>query len=291
MIIVTGASGQLGTKVMHELLRRVPANRLVAAVRSPDKASHLVELGVTVRHCDYDQPQTLETAFAGAGRILLISTNDFPRSIDQHTAVIDAARTVGVNLLAYTSLAHADSSTLKVAIPHRSTEPIIRESGIPFTLLRNNLYTEHFQPAIRQAARTGVLIGSTGEGKIASATRDDYAAAAAEVLVGDGHENKTYELNGQIAWTFRELASRITDLTGNIIEYQPVPRHKHFELLVSSGIPAPVAEIFVDTYEGIANGQLGDVTADLAHLIGRPINPLNHTITSILGADPAGSYP
>ena len=135
MIIVTGATGQLGTKVMHELLQRVPASDLVAAVRSPEKASNLVALGVTIRHCDYDKSETIASAFVDADRVLLISSNDFARSVDQHTAVIDTARDAGVELLAYTSLAHADTSTLRVAAPHKYTEPIIRESGVPFTLL------------------------------------------------------------------------------------------------------------------------------------------------------------
>jgi NAD(P)H dehydrogenase (quinone) len=289
MIVVTGASGQLGRQVIHELLRRVPANRLVAAVRHTEKASNLAELGVTIRHCDYDQPETLASTFFDAQRILLISSNDFIRSVEQHAAVVDAARGVGVELLAYTSLAHADISTLKVAIPHKYTEPIIRESGVPYTLLRNNLYTEHFSRAIRQAVGTGSLIGSVGDGRIASATRADYAAAAAEVLVGKGHENKIYELSGQLSWTFTDLASELTEVTGMAIEFQRLSRHDHLEVLVSLGIPGPVAEVFVDTYEGITNGQLSDITEDLARLIGRRSTSLTQIVRSVLSADPAGS--
>jgi NAD(P)H dehydrogenase (quinone) len=288
MIIVTGASGQLGTQVMHELLRRVPANRLVAAVRSPERVSNLAQLGVTIRRCDYDQPETIASVLADAERVLLISSNDFVRSVDQHSAVVDAAQRAGVKLLAYTSLAHADTSTLKAAIPHKYTEPIIRESGVPFTLLRNNLYTEHFASAIRQAAETGILVGSTGDGRIASATRADYAAAAAEVLVSEGHENKLYELSGEVAWSLKDLAAELSGASGKAVDYRQLSRHDHFDLLVTSGLPAPVAEVFVDTYEGISNGQLGEISLDLVRLIGRSSTSLTQTITSVLDADRAG---
>jgi NAD(P)H dehydrogenase (quinone) len=283
MIVVTGASGRLGTEVMHELLRRVPASQLVAAVRHPDKADDLAGLGVTVRHCDYDLPETLAATFVDAERVLLISSNDFLRSVEQHTAVVKAVRAADVELLAYTSLAHADTSTLQVAIPHKHTEPIIRASGVPFTLLRNNLYTDHFSLAIAQALGTGVLVGSTGEGRIASATRADYGAAAAAVLFGSGHENTIYELGGQTAWTLEDLASELVKATGRTIDYRDVSRDDHLQLLVSSGIPAPVANVFVNTYEGIANGQLSEVSEDLPRLIGRPGTPLDQAIGSLLG--------
>ena len=274
---------------MHELLGRVPMSQLVAAVRDPEKQSDLANRGVSIRHCDYDLPKTLASAFADAEKVLLISGNNFARSVEQHRAVVDAARSAGVELLAYTSLAHANTSSLKVAVAHKYTEPIIRESGVPFTFLRNNLYTEHFAPAIRQAAATGILIGSAGDGQIASATRPDYAAAAAAVLTGEGHENMIYELSGQVAWTLEDLASEIGEVTGETINYTRLSRHDHFELLASSGLPAPVAEVFVDTYEGIANGQLADVSEELARLIGRPGTSLTQTIARVLNVNLTGS--
>ena len=260
-----------------------PTNELVAAVRSPEKGSNLAALGVTIRHCDYDKSETIASAFVDADRVLLISSNDFARSGDQHTAVIDAARDAGVELLAYTSLAHADTSTLRVAAPHKYTEFIIRESGLPFTVLRNNLYTEHFALAIRQAVGSDTLVGSAGAGRIASATRADYAAAA-QVLVGEGHENKTYELSGRTRglWKTSRPAHRNYRQDHRI----PTPLwDDHFEFLVSSGIPAPIAEVFVDTYEGIAYGELADTTADLPRLIGRPGTSLTQTIADVLEAD------
>ena len=282
MIIVTGATGQLGTKVMHELLQRVPASDLVAAVRSPEKASNLVALGVTVRHCDYDKSETIASAFVDADRVLLISSNDFARSVDQHTAVIDTARDAGVELLAYTSLAHADTSTLRVAAPHKYTEPIIRESGVPFTLLRNNLYTEHFAPAIRQADKSGSLVGSAGGGRIASADPRRLRHGRVQVLVGEGRG-----INFRLADRSRGLwkTSCLSSLKSPARPWNTDASGRTAQVLISSGIPAPIAEVFIDTYEGIANEELADITADLPRLIGRPGTSLTQTIADVLEAD------
>ena len=220
MIVVTGATGRLGQLVIDGLLQRVPPAQVVAAVRTPGKAAPLAARGVTVRRADYNEPDQLSAAFAGADRVLLISSNDPLQSVAQHTAVIEAARQAGVSLLAYTSLWHADSSTLLTAVPHRLTEPVIRDSGVPYTFLRNNLYTDHYALAIRQAVKSGVFVGSAGAGRVASATRTDYAAAAVAVLTGHGHENKVYELGGDAAWDYHELAAVLSKVTGHEIAYQ-----------------------------------------------------------------------
>jgi NAD(P)H dehydrogenase (quinone) len=199
MIVVTGATGQLGQLVIEGLLKRVPAAEITAAVRNPAKAAAFATRGVQVRTADYNEPETLSDAFEGADRVLLISSNDIRHSLPQHTAVVEAAQQAGVGLLAYTSLLHADTSPLMVALPHKQTEPVIRDSGVPFTFLRNNLYTDHYAQQIRQAVKSGTLVGSAGQGRVASATRADLAAAAVAVLTGDGHENKVYELSGDLA--------------------------------------------------------------------------------------------
>jgi NAD(P)H dehydrogenase (quinone) len=213
MIVVTGATGQLGQLVMDGLLRRVEPGQVVAAVRSPEKATALAARGVSVRRADYNEPEQLGAAFAGADRVLLISSNDPRQSVAQHTAVVGAAQRAGVGLLAYTSLWHADTSTMLTATSARLTEPVIRDSGLPYTFLRNNLYTEHYAPQIRQAVKSGIFVGSAGAGRVASATRADYAAAAVAVLTGEGHENKTYELGGDVAWSYAELAEVLSKVT------------------------------------------------------------------------------
>ena len=282
MIVVTGATGRLGQLVIDGLLQRVPAAQIIAAVRTPEKAAPLAARGVTVRRADYDEPGQLSAAFTGADRMLLISSNDPRRSVAQHTAVIEAARQAGVGQLAYTSLCHADTSTLLTAVPHRLTEPVIRDSGLVYTFLRNNLYTDHYALQIKQAAKSGVFIGSAGTGRVASATRADYATAAVAVLTGEGHENKTYELGGDVAWSYAELAEVLSKATGQEITYQAVSAAEHAELLVAAGIPRIAADLFTDTYAGIADGQLADATGQLSAVIGRPTTSLAAAVAAIL---------
>jgi NAD(P)H dehydrogenase (quinone) len=282
MIVVTGATGRLGQLVIDGLLERVPAEQVVAAVRTPAKAASLADRGVTVRAADYNEPGQLSAALAGADRVLLISSNDPRQSVAQHTAVVEAAEKAGVGLLAYTSLWHADTSTMLTAAPHRLTEPIIRESGVPYAFLRNNLYTEHYAPQIVQAVKSGVFVGSAGDGRVASATRADLAAAAVAVLTGDGHENKMYELGGDVAWSYAELAEVLSKATGQEIGYQSISPAQHRELLVAAGFPPVVADLFVDTYAGIAGGQLAGTPGDLRALIGRPTTPLADAVGAML---------
>jgi len=203
MIVVTGATGQLGQLVVEGLVRRVPAADIAVAVRNPAKAAGLAALGVQVRTADYNAPESLATAFADADRLLLISGSEVGRRVAQHAAAIDAARQAGVGHLVYTSLLHADTSTLGLAPEHLATEQAIRDSGLPSTLLRNGWYTENYTQAILLAAETGSFAGNAGYGAISSAARADYAEAAVAVLTGEGHQGRVYELAGDVAWTYR----------------------------------------------------------------------------------------
>jgi NAD(P)H dehydrogenase (quinone) len=284
MIVVTGATGQLGQLVTDGLLQRVPPEQIVAAVRTPAKAEPLAARGVTVRAADYNEPGQLSTAFTGADRVLLISSNDPRQSVVQHTAVVEAAREAGAGLLAYTSLWHADTSALLTAGPHRLTEPIIRDSGVPYTFLRNNLYTEHYAPQLRQAVTSGTFVGSAGTGRVASATRADYAAAAVAVLTGHGHENKVYELGGDVAWSYAELAAVLSTLTGHEVAYKSISPAEHHELLMAAGLPPLAADLFIDTYTGIANGELADTPGDLRALIGHPTTSLADAVAAMLSS-------
>ena len=185
MIAITGASGQLGRLVVKELLKSIPADTIVAAVRTPAKVEDLAALGVQVRQADYDQPATLDTAFAGVSKLLLISSSEVGQRTPQHTAVIDAARKAGVGFVAYTSILHADTTPLPLGLEHKQTEAILASSGIPHALLRNGWYTENYAAGIPAALQYGVVLGSAGDGRIASAARSDYAAAAAALMLGD----------------------------------------------------------------------------------------------------------
>ena len=210
MIVVTGASGQLGRLVIQSLLRKVPAGEIVAAVRDPKRVQDLAALGVQVRQADYNQPATLLSAFAGADKVLLISSSEIGQRVAQHAAVIAAAQQAKVKLLAYTSLLHADRSPLGLADEHRQTEALLQESGLPSVLLRNGWYTENYLASIPAALAHGVLLGSAGEGRIASATRADYAEAAATVLTLDAQAGRVYELAGDQAYTLSELAAELS---------------------------------------------------------------------------------
>jgi NAD(P)H dehydrogenase (quinone) len=275
MLTVTGATGKLGRLVIEGLLERVPADQIVAAVRNPEKATDFAERGVNVRLADYNEPHTLIPALEDTDRLLLISTNDPTHTLAQHTAVTDAAKQVGVGLLAYTSLVAPIG-------PYQSSEPIIRESGLPFTLLRNNQYAEHYAQFVKQALAIGVFVGSTGEGRVAAATRDDFAAAAVAVLTGEGHENKVYELNGDVAWSLPELVAEVSRATGKEIGYQNVSAEKHVEVLVTAGIPRPLANVWVAVYRAIAEGSFARTTPDLRDLIGRPTTTLAESVAAAI---------
>ena len=198
MIVITGATGQLGRLVISHLLKTTPSGQIVAAVRDPAKAADLQALGVHVRQADYNDPASLDTAFAGATKVLLISSNDIGNRTAQHQNVIDAAVRASAALLAYTSVLHADTSLLGLASEHRETEDAIRASGLTYTLLRNGWYLENYTAGLKGALEHGALSGAASDGKIAAAARDDYAQAAAVVLASGqqvAQDRKSTRLN------------------------------------------------------------------------------------------------
>jgi NAD(P)H dehydrogenase (quinone) len=283
MIAVTGATGQLGRLVIHELLKTQPANSIIAAVRSPEKAEDLADLGVVVRQADYDQPATLATAFNGAKKLLLISSSEIGKRAAQHSAVIDAANASGVTLIAYTSLLHADTSPLALAQEHVITEQKLAESGVPFVLLRNGWYTENYLASIPSALEHGAFIGAAGNGKIASAPRADYAAAAAAVMASPQDQaGKVYELAGDTAYTLAELAHYLSETTGNTIQYQNLPEAEFAKVLVGAGLPEGFANILADSDAGAATGALFDSSHQLSQLIGRNSKPMTESIKASL---------
>ncbi|MFD0272854.1 SDR family oxidoreductase [Kitasatospora sp. NPDC127111] len=286
MYVVTGATGQLGRLVVEGLLAKVPASEVAVAVRSAAKAADLAARGVTVREVDYDRPETLAGAFAAGDRVLLISGSEVGRRIPQHTAVVEAARAAGVALLAYTSAPGA--ATFRLADEHRATEAVIRESGLPFSFLRNGWYTENYLGDAAGTVARGVVVGSAGEGRIASAPRRDYADAAVAVLLaegdGSGHADTVYELSGDAAWSLPELAAELARASGKPVVHREVTPAEHREVLVGAGLPEGFAEILVDVDAGIARGELAGTPGDLARLIGRPTVPLAESVRAALGA-------
>lgn len=283
MIVVTGATGLLGCLVVTELLERgVPAQQIVAAVRTPEKAVGLAARGVLVREADYDRPETLATALAGADRLLLVSGNEIGRRVAQHGAVVDAAVAAGVRLIAYTSVLNAGTADFPLATEHRATEELIRSSGLRYALLRNGWYTENYTGNLTAALQHGAVLGSAGAGRVAAATRADYAAAAAAVLVGDGPDDATYELGGDEPFTLAELAAEVTRQSGTEVVYRDLPVGEYTEALVAAGLPEPYAAILAECDLGIARGELTTDSGDLRRLTGRPTTTLAEAVATAL---------
>lgn len=282
MIVITGASGQLGRLVIEALLKKLPASEIVAAVRSPEKVSDLAARGVQIRQADYSQPATLDTAFKGADKLLLISSSEVGQRVPQHRAVIDAAKRAGVKLLAYTSLLHADTSPLGLAGEHQETEALLRESGLPHVLLRNGWYSENYAAGVPAALAHGVLLGSAGSGRIASAARADYAAAAATVLTLSDQAGRIYELAGDTAYTLTGLAAEITAQSGKEIAYKDLPEADYKAILLGAGLPEGLAALLADSDTGASKGGLFDDSHQLSQLIGHPTTTIATSIAAAL---------
>ena len=283
MYVITGATGQLGRLVIEKLLATVPAGQVIAAVRSPEKAADLAALGVQVRHADYSQASTLDSAFKGAEKILLISSSEIGQRAAQHQAVIDAAKRANVKLLAYTSVLHADTSLLGLAEEHRQTEAALQKSGVPFVLLRNGWYTENYTAGVPAALEHGAVFGSAAEGRISSAARVDYADAAVAVLTStEDQAGRVHELAGDDAYTLSVFAAEISKQTGKTVPYTDLPQADFKAALIQAGLPDFVAELLSDSDAAAAKGALFDDSRQLSALIGRPTTPLAITVAQAL---------
>lgn len=285
MYAITGATGQLGQLVIDDLLRRGtdPAS-IVAAVRSPDKAKGLAARGVQVREADYGRPETLGTAFAGVTKLLLISSSEVGQRSVQHRAVIAAAKAADVGLIAYTSLLHADTSPLGLAAEHRDTEAALASSGVPAVVLRNGWYTENHLGALPMVLQHETLLGAAKDGRISSASRADYAAAAAAALVSDGQDGTIHELAGDQGWTLSELAAAIGRAAGRTVSYLDKDEHDYAAMLRQAGLPDAIAALIADADARAADGALFDASHALSRLIGRPTTPMPDTVAAAVQA-------
>ncbi|MHA0040948.1 SDR family oxidoreductase [Deinococcus sp. PEB2-63] len=282
-IAVTGATGQLGRLTLQALLDRgVPAGNLVALVRDPAKAADLAAQGIQVRQADYRQPETLSAALNGVNRLLLVSSNDFDDRAGQHRNVINAARDAGVDLIAYTSILNADRSGMILAGDHQATEALLRDSGVPFTLLRNGWYTENYD--LKGAVKNGAILGAAGSHALNPAPRRDYAEAAAAVLSTDGHAGQTYELAGDEAVTLADLAAEVARQSGQPVAYHDLSAEEYARTLAGFGVPEGFAHVLADSDTGITRGELASESRDLSRLIGRPTTPITQAVRDALNA-------
>ena len=280
-IVVTGATGHLGRLVVEQLLEKVPADRITAVVRDEAKAAGLAARGVRLAVADYNTPETFDGLFAAGDKVLLISGNEFDKGRpQQHQVVIDAAKAAGVALLAYTSA--PGSLTAALADDHRATERALTASGVPYALLRNGWYHENYTEQLAPVLEHNAVVAAAGEGRISTASRADYAAAAVAVLTGEGHENATYELGGDVAWSLAEYAAELSRQTGREIAYNSVPGEVLVGILTGAGLPEHFAQILAGVDASIEKGELVVSTGDLSRLAGRPTTPLAEAITTAL---------
>ncbi|MFD5820095.1 SDR family oxidoreductase [Streptomyces sp. NPDC127038] len=280
-IVVTGATGHLGRHVVGQLLEKVPAGEITAVVRDASKAADLAARGVRLAVADYNAPETFDGLFAAGDKVLLISGNEFDKDrVRQHRVVIDAAEAAGVSLLAYTSA--PGTLTAALADDHRATEEVLLASGLPYSLLRNGWYHENYTENLAPVLAHDAVVQAAGEGRIASASRADYAAAAVAVLTGEGHENTTYELSGDRAWGFEEYAAELSRQTGKEIVYNSVSPEAFASILTGAGLPEAFAGILAGVDVSIEKGELAVTSGDLARLTGRATTPIAEAVAVAL---------
>jgi len=283
MITVTGSSGHLGRLTVQALLKRgVPAGELVAVARDPQKVDDLAAAGVQVRQGDYSRPETLGPALAGTDVLVLISSSEVGQRVAQHRNIVDAAVAAGVGRIVYTSILKADTSGAALAAEHLATEQLIRESGLPFTFLRNCWYLENYTENLAPALQFGAVFGATAGGRVAAAARADYADAAAVVAIGTGHGNAVYELGGDQPFTMAELAEEVSRRTGRQVVSTDLPAEEYTKVLVQAGLPEPYAAVLADSDVAIGRGDLTTDRTDLRDLIGRPTTTLADAVAAAL---------
>jgi NAD(P)H dehydrogenase (quinone) len=282
-LLVTAASGHLGRLVVEALLDSgTRASDIVATSRRPEAISDLVDRGVEVRSADYDDPASLDTAFVGVDRLLLVSGTDAGRRTAQHRNAIEAAQRAGVGFVAYTSILHAATSELVLAQEHRETEQVLADSGLPHTFLRNSWYLENYTGQVPGLVERGVLLGAAGDGRVSAATRADFAAAAAAVLTGEGHEGKVYELGADRGFTMAEFAAVVARASGHEVVYEDLSVDDLTQALVAAGLPHGYAAALADGDRGIREGALFTDSGDLGRLIGRPTTSVEDAVRVVV---------
>jgi NAD(P)H dehydrogenase (quinone) len=275
-VVITGATGHLGRLTVESLLAKgVPAGDILATGRSVERLAALEAKGVRVAAVDFADPASLDAAFAGADKVLLVSVVDGPR-VELHRNAVEAAARAGVGLLVYTSAPKATTTTMLLAADHKATEEIIAASAVPATILRNGWYVENYLRQLPTFREHG-MVGAAGDGLVSVAPRREYAEAAATVLATDGHEGKVYELGGE-AVTLPQIAAAISSAIGQQITYTDVPVAQLKEILLGARLPEIAATIFSDVDRAIGAGELLVDPADLAALLGRPATGLDAAV-------------
>ena len=284
-LLITGATGHLGRLVVEQLLAAGwPAGDIIATGRATDKIKDLADRGVQVRAADFGDPAAVRAAVAGADRVLLVSAMDPGGRVEQHRNVIDAARAAGTGLVAYTSIVNAGTTKIRLAADHQATEQLLRDSGVPYVLLRNSWYHENYTDRLPAFLAQGAIPGSAGEGRISAAARADYAAAAARVLTTDGHAGQAYELGSDEPFTLAQLAAEVSAQSGREVRYVDLPEEHYAKALKEHGVPGLMADMVAETDAAAAHGTLYTASGDLTALTGRPATTLSAAVGAALRA-------
>jgi NAD(P)H dehydrogenase (quinone) len=277
--LVTGAAGNLGSLAVEALLDRgVAPGDVVATARDTARLSAFAARGVITRRLDYDDPASIEAALEGVDRLLLVSSSAVGQRVAQHRAVLEVAARKGVELVAYTSILRADSSSLALAAEHHATEQVLAELGLPHVLLRNAWYVENYTAQVPVHLEHGSVLGAAGAGRISAAARADYAEAAAVALLADDSVGKVHELAGDEPFTMAEYAATLAEHSGQDVAYVDLPQGEYAAALESAGVPAAFAEVLADGDRGVAAGDLFDSSGTLSRLIGRPTTSLSDAV-------------
>jgi NAD(P)H dehydrogenase (quinone) len=281
MILVTGATGQLGGAVIRQLLQRMPANQIIAFVRDETKAAPLLDQGVTLRIGTYDDIDSVDSAMQGVETVLLIAGTDEENRVRQHQNVVNAAKKAGVQRIAYTSRALKDRATLvnRLMDAHFQTEDYIRASGLSYTLFQNILYMDAIPQFVGGDAvfERGIYVPA-GQGKVALALRSEIGEAMANALVTEHNGNVTYQLTGRASYSFYDVAAALTDFSGKSVTYTPAEPATFESKLKERGLPDVVAQRITGFITDIANGQEDAVSPDLENLLGRKPTSLKEGI-------------
>lgn len=282
-ILVTAASGQLGSLVVDALLRRgAPADSIVATARDTAKLAALAERGVRTAELDYERPDTIAAALDGVDTVLLVSGSEPGKRLAGHRNVIDAAVAAGVAKLVYTSAPKATTFDWALGAEHRATEEAIAASGLPAVIVRNNWYVENYVADVQRAADSGVIAASAGDGLVAAATRADLADGAAVVLLEDGHLGQVYEFGGDVELSYDDIAAAAAEVLGREVAYARLSTEEHVAALEAVGLDAGTAGFVAGIDTGIREGVLAGADGTLSRLIGRPTTPFAEGLRSAL---------
>ena len=279
--LITGASGQLGQHVINFMVEKGNASDIVALVRTDEQAESFAAKGIETRRGDYDKPETLAPAFAGIDRLLLISSSNLQSRFPQHEAVVNAAKEAGVGFIAYTSILNAADSPMDLALDHKQTEALIKDSGIPHTFLRNGWYSENRMMTLAQDIEMGQHFGAAGTGEFSFAPRNDYAEAAAIVMLG-GYDGQILELAGDKGVSLQDYAKTVSKVSGKSVNYVNLSEADLIQGMVGAGLPEFLAKLLASTDAAVEGGALFDDSKTLSNIIGHPTSPLEDTVRAAL---------